>query len=284
MFGGHVLDERIGFASQLGFDNGRFRLNEFAGIFGLPQTYGSLKIGHFFGGYSLFEATSPGKLEFVEKTSILTGFTLGPVTGVSWHTDKKNPLSWEVGIYDNTKLEPLGSLGRSAIAASVGYNHNYLDPTIEPDFEGGPLRLMGQVGGILRAQLVDSWQVTGYSGNVSAMLRVNRFSVNSGFFIGVPEAPKSPESTAAKPVFKMTAEDLQMAGYLQGGYLFDNRYGLAARYAVVTPPQKGTPSQEVFVSASIYQYGHNLKFQVDGGGKIQKEFAPQVRAQLQLAF
>lgn len=288
MFSGNVFDKQIGFGSQLAFDRGNFSLLEFFGNFGLIPNELYLKTGYFLAAYSLLETNSSAKLEFNERTPLYNEWSIGTVSGISFNRNKKQLFSWDLSVFDNGLVneKSIAYLKRKLGASlNLSINYNELDATDEVDFAGGPLRFLFSLGGFTRAT-IEPWKVIGYAGAAEFMTKVNYFTLNGGFLTGTPQAPLSPDSTLTKPVFGELSKDLMKFGaYGQAGYLFTDRFGLAARYAVDGNYKDSPLRHEIFAAASLYFFQHNLKLQLDGGTfVVQKEVTPRVRAQLQLAF
>ncbi len=283
LFSGNVFDPQIGFGSQFAADNGFFRVIEFYGNFGLLPDDLGLKVGHFLGNYSLLETNSAGKLEFTDRASLHSVWKLDSVTGFSFHRNKKKPIIWELAVFNAGKSK-FSDKYLGGVSGNIGFNYNELDASDEVDFDGGPFRFLFNVGGFARTRL-DTWKIVGYAGAAEAMTKFNHASISAGFFTGVPEAPLSPTSTPTSLVQELNKDQIGFGGYGRAGYVFDDRFGFGARYALQGDFKGGTMVHEIFAATSFYFLKHNLKTQLEGGTAIvEKTVSPQVRVQLQLAF
>lgn len=283
MFSGHVFEPRYGYATQFAYDNGDFKLIDFFANIGLTHEVGNLKIGRFLGSFSLLDANSNQKLEFTDRSKLLARWKIDAVNGISLSNDKMNTISWDIGIYENGIARTPGKR-RGAVSASIAYNHNQLDATNEPDFDGGALRYIVLLGAFSRAQ-IDDWKLIGYAATLGGMAKYNHFSFNAGFFLGAPEAPLSAGPIGTNGEQKLSGDHFGLGTFGQAGYLFSKRYGVAARYALAADQIKGPVIHEILASTSAYLLGHNLKLQAEAGTYVKaSSLYPLVRAQFQLAF
>lgn len=277
-FRGHAIDPRFGYAVQLGMDRGAFKLVDFSVNFAVMPYDMQLKVGHFLGGYSWLELPTGAGLEFVDRSLPYRDFSIGPVTGISFHNGKKRSFNWNIGIYENGESR-ISQKRLAAASASVAYNHNNLDSSTEADLEGGPFRILATLGGFGRAQ-IDDRKLVGYAASLGAIAKCYNSSISAGVFLGTPETIPAPagQSTFSK-------ENVKIDALGQAGYVFAKHYGLAARYALLTGLANAPLNHELMGSASVYLYNQELKVQLDGGATITKEAtSPLVRAQLQFAF
>jgi hypothetical protein len=289
MLSGHVFDPRFGFNSHFAFDkllekDASFRVIEFFANFGLMDDDLQLRVGHFPGTYTLIEGYSVGKLGLNARSFIFNTWNLGPSNGVALYRNKKKEIGFELSVLENG-VSQISNKRRGVVAANVSYNLNELDPSDEMDFAGGPFRLLLSLGGFGRAQ-IETWKPIGYGGAFEAMAKVYGASIFGGFLAGVPETTTLLQSADASIV----QEDIKNAkpglgAYGQIGYVVDNRFGLAARYATEGSFEKAPTTHEILGSTSVYVWNHNVKFQIDGGAYLKDGNAsPLVRGQLQLAF
>ncbi len=289
-FSGHVFDPNIGFVTQIGYEAQGFRVVDFYALFGIVPGEMDLRAGHFFGHYSFLESRSPAKSDFADRSFIFAGragspaWKLDGITGFALHRSNKKPVGFNVSIGDNGPLDK-GNHRQGAVAANVTFNHNELDASEESDIEGGPLRFIASLGGFARTR-ADSWKFIGYAGTIGGMAKVENFSFGLEAFTGVPKASLAEGSTDASPAYKnLKDEHLRLGAYAHAGYVFDRRYGLAARYALSGDFQKAPQIHEILGGATLFVFDHNVKVNLDGGVFIEdSKTTPQVRAQLQLAF
>lgn len=280
---GHAFDDRFGYGIQLGFDEGQFKLQDFFANFGIFPDHMQLKVGQFIGGYSWLEGIQAARQEFVDRSIVHSKFKLGSVTGLSFNNGKIGAITWDIGIYAGGISEESGR--RLGIASgSISYNHNQIDTTSETDFEGGGLRFAGTLGAFAKMQVYD-WDFVGYGTSLGGLVKFQGTSVNAGLYAGVPEAPRGFDQNKGKITQDITKDDTKIGALVQAGHLFQQRYGVGARYGLITGPAKVTTYHEVLGSLSLYVFNHDLKVQLDGGAVIKKNGAtPQIQAQVQYAF
>ena len=75
--------------------------------------------------------------------------------------------------------------------------------------------------------------------------------------------------------------------HLQAGYLFDQKYQVAGRFAVVAPDGDDDDQREVALVLGYLPFGHNLKWQTELAGlssQASNTTDARIRSQLQLAF
>lgn len=280
---GHVFDDRFGYGIQLGFDRGEFMLQDFFANFGIFPDHMQMKVGRFLGGYSWLEGVMAAHQEFVDRSIVYNSFKLGTLTGLSFHNGRMGNINWDAGIYEGGISRVSGK--RLGIASgSISYNHNQIDATSETDFDGGALRFITTLGAFAKTQ-IDDWDFVGYGTSLGGLVKLNHTSLNAGLYFGVPEAPRGFDQNNGKITQDISKDDVQIGALVQGGHLFQKRYGVGARYGLITGAEKITTTHEVLGSLSLYVFNHDLKVQLDGGTIIRKKaVTPQVQAQVQLAF
>ncbi len=282
LFGGHVFDPRIGFNSQLAFDNGNFKLVDFYANLGLLREDLHLKIGNFAAGFSLLEAYSAGKLGLNSRSFLFDTWKVDSANGVALYRSKNRTFGFELGVFENGVGKDLLTR-RGAVSATLSFNHNELNSTDEMDFEGGPFRLLVSAGGFGRVN-IDSWKFVGYAGAFEAITKFHNMSLLAGMLTGVPEVG-SLEQNGIVIQEDIKSSKLGLGAYAQGGHVFDKKFGLSARYALKGDFSKAPSAHEILGGASVYLHDHNLKFTLDGGAYLaENKVHPLVRAQFQLAF
>jgi len=88
-----------------------------------------------------------------------------------------------------------------------------------------------------------------------------------------------------------TEQAFESVGFhLQAGYVIGGIFQPAVRYALIEPDGDDNRIHRVLGGLSFYFYGHNLKWQIDGGARMHEDPTAgdltdyTVRTQVQLAF
>lgn len=264
---GHAIDPRFTYGLQFGFDQAIPSLHEFWSNFAVLPYDLQLKVGYFIGKYSWLDEIAVAKTSFI--TSSIAYNRLAPLTGITLHNGKDNALSYSFGIYSEKGVTNFGTA-----AGHISYNHNRLDATSDADLEGGPLRVLASIGAFSRTRIID-WKWVGINSTIGALMKYENFSANAGMFFGAPlsEGPMK--------------DDIILGAQGQAGYVFNHRYGVAARYAINTGfKTEAKAMHEILGAFSWYAYSNNLKLQLQAGSTIgaARELSPKISTQLQFAF
>ncbi len=293
---GQTLTERLHYSFQADFGKGQVSLKDYYLDYHVGQGELRVRGGQFKKPFSRQQITSSGKQQFVDRSIVDEHFDNGRDLGLMVHNDfEKSPeLEWAFGIFNGTgdkgvfvpDIDPMtmevvgGSFSnvpvkvRPALVARVGHNASGIDGYSESDLERGPLRF--SIAGAVMTHFQLGGAVASTRAGVDFAIKQEGVSVTGGLYADM-QGP--------------TIDDLSYAGvgaYTQVGYMLDKGYEPALRYAVIAE-DGGNNSQEVSGVFSLYEFGHNFKWQTDvsllandDGAAKTKDF--RGRSQIQLVF
>jgi hypothetical protein len=312
---GNAFTKRIKYEFQADFGKGTVGLKEYWVDAEFIEKALFLKVGQFKRPFSRQQITSSSRLEMVDVALTDKAFGAGYDLGLMLHNNytKSPTFEWAIGVFngvggdkpwfegdvegtatpnaeDPTVMDVSGEVSRKAkfnnvpvtfnpqLVARVGFNTKDLKGYAEADLEGGPARF-----GTAISAIADFDADNSNDGNVRAeldyMLKVHGFSSTGGFYLATAQDDKS-------------FLDQSYAGlgwHVQAGYVIKGVVQPVVRYGAFMPDGGDNDQQELMGGLAVYFFGHNLKWQTDGGALINQSAdgnlgSGLVRTQLQLAF
>lgn len=299
---GHAHSEAIKYSLQADFGKGFVTLKDF--YVDYDRGPARLRVGQWKRPFSRQQITSSGSLELVDRAITDKFFGGGRDIGLALHNGyDKAPegLGWVVGVFNGTGDKPrfsgtavvtdpltgdvdIVSGGFSnvpdtfapAVVARADLNRGGIKGFSEADLEGGPLRW--SVGGSVLAELdADDDDDSSIRAQLDYIAKLRGFSTTGGLYV----------ATAQDDTSFFDQSHAAVGAHLQAGYVIDDTYQPAVRYALIVP-EDGDELHELLVGFSIYAFSHSFKWQTDVGVSSTGSFAVdqvvQLRTQLQLAF
>lgn len=302
--GGHVFTEDLTFKFQPDFGKGFVTLKDFYADYAFVPGAFQLRAGQWKRPFSRQQITSSGKQELVDRAPTDKAFDAGRDIGVAVHNDYERSPEFEYafGVFNGTGEKPLFSGNvevdpatgegeatsgvfdnvpdtfHPALVLRAGYNHGGIKGYSEADLEGGPFRAAIGASGLVDLDADDDDQ-SSIKGEFDYIVKVEGFSSTGGVFIS---------SAQAGPNFGDRALDA-LGLHLQIGHVIDGLVQPVARYALVAPDGADNDTHEVLGGLGFYFWGHEVKWQTDGGALLAESSGGtvtdyRVRTQLQLAF
>jgi phosphate-selective porin OprO and OprP len=301
---GHAFSEDLSYLMQVEFGKGFAYLKDYYVDAGLVSGKLHLRIGQYKRPFSRQQITSSGKLELVDRSITDKAFGAGRDIGLMFHNrpTKSPPFEWAIGVFNGTGEKPwfegevlvdtesgegevtkaehtnVPDRFRPAAVARIGYNYGDLKGYSEADLEGGGPRFGIGASGIAEFDS-DGDDDSSIRGEIDYVLKLHGFSTSGAFFAGSAQDGNDfqDQSFAA------------LGFYTQAGFVFGDFIQPAVRYTIVDPDGEENGSQHILGSLSFYFFGHNVKWQTDGGAVLREVEAGDatdymVRTQLQLAF
>lgn len=302
---GHAFSPRVAYGFMADFGRGSTVLHDYYLDFALAQKLLHMRLGSYKRPFSREQITSSGKLELVDRSVVDKAFGQGRDLGLMFHNayEKSPVFEWAVGVFNGTGEKPWfeGSLERDdagnvsgigsksgfsnipgrfhpMVVARVGFNHGALKGYSEADLEGGPLRLGVGLSGIVDFDS-DRGSDSNIRGELDLILKAAGFSLTGAAYV----------------MSSQDGDDFSSQTYasrglnVQTGYVIEGMVQPVARYALVDPDGDHNNVQEITGGLSVYVFGHNLKWQVYGGGILREQEAGDladyvVRTQVTLSF
>lgn len=306
--GGHVFSKNIEYKLQLDFGKGGMVLKDAYADFALVGDALMLRIGQYKKPFSRQQMTSSSKLELVDRAITDGAFGAGRDIGLMFHNETdEEPIEWAVGVFNGTgdkpwfegdvsgelvtddegnqvvegevtkgKFNNVPDKFRPMAVARIGYNHGGIKGYSEADLEGGPLRFAAGLSAMAAFDYDNSG--TDVASELDFIVKAHGFSSTGGAYV----------ATASPDGFGDLAYQ-QWGFHVQAGHVIGQRFQPVVRYAMIDPDGGDNNVQEILGGLSVYLYGHNLKWQTDGGVLIHDRGDDaatnlQIRTQLQLAF
>jgi hypothetical protein len=165
-----------------------------------------------------------------------------------------------------------------ALVLRAGYNHGGIKGYGEADLEGGPFRAAIAASGLLDLDADDD-DASSVKGEVDYIVKVEGFSSTGAVYVSSAQSGSGFSDRAFEA----------LGLHLQLGYVIDGLVQPVARYALVAPDGPDNDSHEVLGGLGFYFWGHEVKWQTDGGALLTESIGGtvtdyRVRTQLQLAF
>lgn len=301
---GHVFSEDLTYKFQSDFGKGFVTLKDFyADHAFVPGTF-QLRAGQWKRPFSRQQITSSGKQELVDRATTDAASGAGRDIGIAIHNDyEKSPeFEYALGVFNGTGEKPLfsgdvtvdpmtgeggvsgGAFGNvpdtlhPALVLRAGYNHGGIKGYSEADLEGGPFRAAIAASGLADLDADDD-DASSLKAEVDYIVKVEGFSSTGAVYVS---------SAQSGPGFSDRAFEA-LGLHLQIGYVIGELVQPVARYSLVAPDGADNDSHEVLGGIGFYFWGHEVKWQTDGGallteaaGGTAKDY--RVRTQLQLAF
>ncbi|MFO8070811.1 MAG: porin [Polyangia bacterium] len=301
---GHAFGENLSWAMQVEFGKGFAYLKDYYVDAGLVPGKLHLRLGQYKRPFSRQQITSSGKQELVDRSITDKAFGAGRDIGLMFHNKltKSPPFEWAIGVFNGTGEKPWfegevlvdtssgeGEVTKArytnvpdrlepAAVVRIGYNYGDLKGYSEADLEGGGPRFGVGASGIASFDS-DGDDDSSIRGELDYVLKLHGFSTSGAFFAGSAQDGNDfqDQSFAA------------LGFYAQAGFVFGDFIQPAVRYAIVDPDGEENSSQQILGGLSFYFFGHNVKWQTDGGAVLRQVEAGDltdylVRTQLQLAF
>lgn len=292
---GHAFTPKLKYSMQVEFGKGLTYLKEFYVDAAFAPNVFHLLVGQFKPGYARQQAMSPAEYEFNDPSSVTQKMTKGFDLGVMLHNNYKKAmgLEWSIAAINGTgdkpwfdpDLDDAGVITKKstftnvpdqfmpAIVARIGYNYGGLKGYSEADLEGGGLRLGVGAGGFVGFAAADHDAISRAA--VDAMIKVHGFSLSGAFYLATRGDELSSQKFDA------------LGFYAQAGHVFKKTVQTVVRYARYDPSGSDNAEQEILGGLSVYFFGHNLKWQTEGGAILYQEddlYDYIARTQLQFAF
>ena len=143
---------------------------------------------------------------------------------------------------------------KPAVIGRIGLNRNGLKGYSEGDLEGGPLRY-GFAGSLWLEGDLDNKDQSNQKLELDYVVKAAGFSTTGGFY-----------AMTAQDGTQVTDAEVALIGFhVQAGYVYEQRWQLVGRYALVNDPQTKavTPQdqQEIAIGANYYGHGHDAKIE-----------------------
>jgi hypothetical protein len=298
---GHAHAPHIQYKLQADFGKGFVTLKDLIIDYGVGGNVW-LRAGQFKRPFSRQQLTSSGRLELVDRAITDRFFGAGRDLGVAVHNqyDKSPTFEWIAGVFNGTGdrsvlsgtvvVDPDDGRGQitggsfsnvpahlaPAVVVRAGYNHGGIRGYSEADLEGGPLRFAVAASALAEFD-GDGDDRSGIRAEVDYIAKVEGLSTTGGVYV-----------STAQDGGRFRDQSFHAVGlHVQAGYVFAERFGLAARYAHVFP-DAGDDQVEIGAGFSLYQFKHNFQWQTDvsalGGAVADVADHVRVRTQLQLSF
>jgi hypothetical protein len=301
--GGHVFSESVRYSFQTEWGRGMPFLKDGWIDFGLVEDALHVRVGQMKRPFSRQWLTSATTLELVDRSITHSTYFPGRDLGLLFHNRilKCPKLEWALGVFNGPGNVPWfeGDVAvdpdtgesrvsgggfvnvpdrfRPAIVARLGYNHGGVKGYSEADLEGGGLRLAIATSGIVELGAGD---VDGnVRGELDYILKAHGFSTTGAVYV------------ASEASGDFVDQSFDSVGFhLQGGYLIAGLFQPAVRYALIDFSGEDDRVHKVLGCLSFYFFGHNVKWQLDGGARIHEDPLAGdltdyvVRTQVQLAF
>lgn len=301
---GHVISKSISYALQLDFGKGNALLKDFYADFAFVKNKFHLRVGQWVKPFSRQQITSSGKLEFTGRAMTDKAFGAGRDIGLAFHNNySKSPgFEWALGLFNGTGEKPkfkgsvdvdenTGEIGdvtgkfsnvpsefHPMMVVRLGFNTGNLKGYSEADLEGGGPRLGVGASGLIDFD-ADNNNDSAVRGELDYIFKAYGFSSTGGFYA----------ATAQNGVYFKDQGFGALGMHAQLGYVIAGRIQPVFRYGVLDSDGKDTFKQEIFGGISLYFAKHNLKWQTEIGGLLEKDGEEDftntvVATQLQLAF
>ena len=301
---GHVFTEALTWKLQLDFGKGSATLKDFYADYALVPKWLHLRAGQWKRPFSRQQITSSGKLELTDRAITDKFFGAGRDIGVAIHNDYEHSPAFEYafGVFNgtgekpwfegNVTVDPATGEGdvahggftnvpdrfRPALVLRLGYNYGGIKGYSEADLEGGPLRFAVGASGLADLDL-DEDDASRIVGELDFLLKVSGFSVSGAAYVASKQAGGGfvDQSYAA------------LGFHVQAGYVLSGFVEPVVRYAMTAPDGSDNDVQEILGGVSLYLFGHDVKWQIEGGALLSESAGGDrtdgiVRTQLQLAF
>ena len=302
---GHAFSPRVTYCFMADFARGSTILHDYHLDFALAPGVLHMRLGSYKRPFSREQVTSSGRLELVDRSIANKAFGQGRDLGLMFHNGyEKSPIfEWALGVFNGTGEKPwfegaleeddageiAGISSKSKfdnipdrfhpmVVARIGYNRGKLKGYSEADLEGGPLRFGTGLSGIVDFDS-DGGSDSNIRGELDFILKAAGFSL----------------TCAAYVMSSQDGDDFSSQAYaswglnVQTGYVIKGMVQPVLRYALVDLEGDDNNVQEITGGLSVYVFGHNLKWQVDGGGILREHEAGDlvdhlVRTQVTLSF
>lgn len=298
---GHAWSEDLAYKFQSQFGPDEVELRDYYVDYGADPDTLRVRVGRFKRPFSRQQLTSAKRLLLVDRAITDRAFAAGRDLGVMVHSGYQRGPRWEwaFGVFEGFDDEPVlagealvgpsvrrGRTGgggaprerlHPAVVARVAYNHGDVQPYVETDLEGGPLRF--GIGASTRADFdLDDDGESLLAGEVDAIVKAHHFTASGAFFVW---------TTGGQTPFDVERE--ATGWFVQGGYLLGDTWMPAARYEVVSPVGEDNDTSIATVGLNGFFYGHAVKWVTDVAWARRQtldgtESDHRLRTQFQFAF
>lgn len=302
--GGHAFSESVRYYFQTEFGRGMPMLKDGWIDFGLVDGALHLRVGQFKRPFSRQWLTSATTLELVERAITHGAFDPGRDLGLMFHNRFLGSprIEWALGVFNghgyipwfegDVTVDPDSGQGRvdrggftnipdrfrPTIVGRLGYNYGGIRGYSEADLEGGGLRFAIAASGLAELDAADEGD-SNVRAEADYALKFAGFSTTGAVYL------------ATTSTGDFAGQSFESVGFhLQAGYVFAGLFQPAVRYALIDPTGEDNRIHKVLGGLALYVYGHNLKWQVDGGARLHEDPVVgdltdyMVRTQVQLAF
>lgn len=306
---GHAITKDLTYLIQPELGKGSLALRDFFFDYRIAPDLLHFRVGQFYRPFSRQQITSDGNQALVDRAITDPsdiGFGGGRDIGLMLHNNyEKSPeIEYALGLFNGTgerarstseteiEVDPdtgvitatttasdatnVPKMLRPALVGRVGYNYGGLKGYSEVDLEGGPLRFgVGASGQVdFDADRNDDSQA---KAELDAIVKVHGFDATAAGYVSSAQAGEDFGDRALA----------KLGFHVQAGYVFDGKYQLAARYAVVGPDGDDDDLREIAGVLGYFASGHNLKWQTDLAAlsfQASNTTDLRLRSQLQFAF
>jgi len=302
--GGHAFSESVRYFFQTDFGLGTPMLKDCWIDFGLVDGALHLKVGQLKRPFSRQWLTSAATLELIERSITHNRFDPGRGLGLMFHNRflRSPRFEWALGLFNghgyvpwfegDVQVDPDTGQGqvaggkftnipdrfRPTIVARLGYNHGGIMGYSEADLEGGGPRFAVAASGLVELDAGDEGD-SNVRGELDYAFKLRGFSSTGAVYV----------AGASSGDFADQAFE-SIGFHLQAGYVIGGMFQPAVRYALIDPVGEDDRIHRVLGGLAFYFFGHNLKWQIDGGGRLREDPLVgdltdyTIRTQVQLAF
>jgi hypothetical protein len=310
---GNAFSKRLRYSFLADFGKGTAALKEYWLDAELVEKRLHLTVGQFKRPFSRQQITSSARLELVDTAITDKAFGAGYDLGVMLHDNytKSPTFEWALGVFNGTgerswfegavngaaipgeepgttvvegqvdakaKFTNVPEMLHPLVVARLGFNTPGLKGYSEADLEGGPARFGIGVSGLADLD-ADGGDDSAIRVQLDTMFKAQGFSATGGLYLATAQDGAGLGDQAYEG----------LGWHVQTGYVIRQTFQPAVRYGALLPRSAAADRHEVLAGLAIYFFGHNLKWQTDGGALIERLDAGKlvnalVRTQLQLAF
>ncbi|MBN1945148.1 MAG: hypothetical protein JW797_05695 [Bradymonadales bacterium] len=301
---GHMFTEALRYRFQADFGGGAVTLKDAFLDYTVVSEWLELRVGQWKRPFSRQQINSSGRLELVDRAITDRFFGAGRDIGLAIHNgyESSPTLEYALGLFNGTgdrsrlsgavQVDPASGIGQivngsysnvpdrmhPALVFRVGYNHGGIRGYSEADLEGSAFRFALGASGLVDLD-ADEDGSSGVMGEVDFVLKASGFASTGGFFLSSTQSGEG-----------FVDQSFDALGFtLQAGYVVAGRIQPVLRYSHIDPDGPDNRQQELLGGLSVYLFGHNVKWQTDGGALVNQVSGGSstnylLRSQIQLAF